>query len=364
MNEIRDRLEQVRAAMADAGLDALVVSEPGNRRWLTGFTGSTGWPVVLKNDAFLLTDSRYYEQVERQSGPCFRLERVPARPLDRLAELLLELGPHTVGVERDVVTLGQMATLRDKAPALDWRPVGGLVERYRVIKTEVEVDRIRAAVDLGDGAMEMAYSVAAPGMTERELAWNLERFMRENGAEALAFDVIVGVGENGSLPHHSPTDRPIRAGEPIVIDLGARVNGYNGDLTRTFALGEVADPEYATVYQLVDQANRVAVASIRPGMSCREVDDVARAVIRDGGYAEFFGHGLGHGVGLNVHEAPRLGPVTDDEAIQPGMVVTIEPGIYLPGRFGVRIEDLVVVRPTGAEVLSRARKLPIIAAAR
>jgi Xaa-Pro aminopeptidase len=310
----------------------------------------------------LLTDSRYYEQVERQSAPHFRLERAPGRPLDRLAELLMQASACRVGLEREVVTVGQLETLRAQAPEIDWVPVAGVVEPHRAVKSEAEIDRIRAAVDLGDRAMELAYATAVPGMTERELAWRLERFMRESGAECLAFDVIVGAGEDGALPHHSPSDRPIGAAEPIVIDLGARVDGYNGDLTRTFSLGAAADGEYMAVYEVVDRACRASQEALRAGMSCRALDEVARAVIRDAGYGDFFGHGLGHGVGLNVHEAPRLGPAADDDVLREGMVVTIEPGIYLPGRFGVRIEDLVVVRADGAEVLSGARKNPVIAA--
>jgi Xaa-Pro aminopeptidase len=240
--------------------------------------------------------------------------------------------------------------------------MAGVVEPHRAVKTEAEIDRIRAAVDLGDRAMELAYATAAPGMTERELAWRLERFMRESGAECLAFDVIVGAGEDGALPHHSPGDRPIRAAEPIVIDLGARIDGYNGDLTRTFSLGAAADGEYMAVYGVVDRACQASKEALKAGVSCRALDEVARAVIREAGYGDYFGHGLGHGVGLNVHEAPRLGPAADDDVLREGMVVTIEPGIYLPGRFGVRIEDLVVVRADGAEVLSGARKNPVIAA--
>jgi Xaa-Pro aminopeptidase len=361
MNNSGARLEAVRADVAAAGLDGLLVSEPGNRRWLTGFTGSTGWPVVLAQDAFLLTDSRYYEQVEQQSGPVFRLEKAPARPMESLAAVLSEAGVLRMGVERDVMTLGQLESLRAKAPSIEWVPTSGLVEKHRAIKTPEEVEAIRAAVKLGDNAMELAYSSAAPGMTEAELAWRLERFMRENGAEAMAFDVIVAAGENGSLPHHSPSMRPIRAGEPIVIDLGARLNGYNSDLTRTFCIGAAADPDYAKVYALVDRANLAAAQGIRAGMLCRQADELAREVIRGAGYGDFFGHGLGHGVGLNVHEFPRLGPAAEEERLAESMVVTIEPGIYLPGRFGVRIEDLAVVRADHVQVLSQAPKCPEVA---
>jgi Xaa-Pro aminopeptidase len=362
MNDTAQRLQQVRADMTAQGLQAMVVSEPGNRRWLTGFTGSAGWPVVLADDAFLLTDSRYYEQVERESAPTVRLERAPGRPLDRLAELLMQASASRVGLERDIVTVGQLDLLRSLEPEIEWVPVAGIVEPHRAVKTEAEIDLIRAAVDLGDRAMELAYASCAPGMTERDLAWLLERFMREHGAECVAFDVIVGAGEDGALPHHTPSDRPVQLAEPIVIDLGARVNGYNGDLTRTFSLGVAADAEYPIVYDVVDRAGKAAQEAVRAGITCRALDEVARSVIRDAGYGDYFGHGLGHGVGLNVHEAPRVGPAADDDVLREGMVVTIEPGIYLPGRFGVRIEDLVVVRVDHAEVLSGAGKIPVVAA--
>jgi len=359
MIDYADRLQRVRGDMLAASLDALIVSEAGNRRWLTGFTGSAGWPVVLSDDAFLLTDSRYFEQVEREA-PEFRLERFSANPLKRLSELLLEQGVSRAGFERETLTVGQFESLRKHGPGVEWSPTSGLVEFHRAVKTDEEIERIRSAEILSDRAMAHAAETVRPGMTEAELAWALERYMRENGAEAMAFPIIVAAGENGSLPHHSPSDRPIDAGEPIVIDLGARVDGYNGDLTRTFSLGEATDRDYRHVFEVVTEANRVASAGIRPGVTGREADELARAVIGDAGYGEFFGHGLGHGVGLNVHEAPRLGPAADDSPLREGMVVTVEPGIYLPGRFGVRIEDLVVVRGDGVEVVSTSSKQPTV----
>lgn len=362
MSDAMERLRAVREDVVAEGLDALVISDGGNRRWLTGFTGSSGWPVVTADDAFLLTDSRYFEQVEREA-PAFRLERFTEKALDRLAELLLEHSVARAGVERDAMTLAQLESLRDAAETVEWVPVSGLVETHRAVKTEDEIDAIRRAAALTDEAMAFAAREGRPGMTERELAWALERFMRESGAEGMAFPIIVAAGENGSLPHHSPTDRPIGPGEPIVIDMGARVDAYNGDLTRTFAFGPVADQDYASVYDIVAEANRVATAGIAPGVLCRDVDALARDLIGEAGYGEYFGHGLGHGVGLDVHEAPRLGRSAGDDVLREGMVVTVEPGIYLPGRFGVRIEDLVVVRRDGPEVLSNAAKLPVVSRA-
>jgi Xaa-Pro aminopeptidase len=198
-------------------------------------------------------------------------------------------------------------------------------------------------------------------MRENELAWELEKFMRERGAEGLAFPIIVGSGTNSALPHHATGDKPIEAGEPIVVDMGAAIDGYNGDLTRTFSLGPAVDPDYESVYAIVAEANQAAAGGIRAGVTGRDADALARSVIEDAGYGEAFGHGLGHGVGLNVHEMPRLSPAAGEAQLRAGMVITIEPGIYLPGRFGVRIEDLAVVREDGIEFLSHVAKEPILA---
>jgi len=256
--------------------------------------------------------------------------------------------------------VAEMDRLRAAVPDAEWVPTSGLVEKQRAVKSAAELARIAAAVELTDAAMEFAYGEARAGMTERQLAWRLEVFLRERGAESLAFETIVGSGANGALPHHSTGDDLLQAGRPIVIDIGAKLGGYCGDLTRTFSLGTVKEDRYQEVYDVVAAASARAIEGLRPGMTGREADELARQVIADAGYGDAFGHGLGHGVGLNVHELPRLSPLAEDDPLAAGMVVTIEPGIYLPGHFGVRIEDLVVVRDDGVEVLSRARKPPIV----
>jgi Xaa-Pro aminopeptidase len=231
----------------------------------------------------------------------------------------------------------------------------------RAIKEEDEIAAIRRAAELTDRAMAHALSLARPGMREKELAWAIESFMREQGADGTAFEIIVGSGRNSALPHYSPGLDTLALDQPIVIDMGAKIDDYNADLTRTMALGPAADPEYERVWHLVHAANEAVVAALRPGMTGREADAIARELITAAGYGDAFGHGLGHGVGLDIHELPRLGPAADDTPLAVGMVLTIEPGIYLPGRFGVRLEDLAVVREDGVELLSHAPKTPSLA---
>jgi Xaa-Pro aminopeptidase len=235
-----------------------------------------------------------------------------------------------------------------------------LVEELRAVKEEGELAALRQAVALTDAAYAHIAGYMQPGMTEREVAWELESFMRTRGAEKVAFDIIVAAGANGAMPHARTTDRAIRAGEPVVMDLGAVVDGYCSDLTRTVALGE-ADGRYREVYQVVLEAQQAAVQDIRPGMTGQEADAIARQVIAEAGYGEAFGHGLGHGVGLEVHEKPGVGRLSKEDVLQPDMVFSVEPGIYLPGEFGVRIEDLVVLGEDGPQVLSQAAKEPVLA---
>ncbi len=355
MSLYRHRLDALRPSLDEHELDALLISGAANRRWLSGFTGSAGMVLLGRDHAHLITDSRYYEQVRRQA-PDFELVEAGYQTVERLGELLEELGAERVGFEATQTTVDQLDRYREKLPDIDWQSTKGLLSGLRAIKTADEIERIRRAVALADRAMELAYERARPGMTERELAWQLEVFMREQGAEAVAFDIIVAAGENGALPHHLPGDKIIEAGEPIVIDMGARLDGYNSDVTRSFSIGPARDPDYLAVWDIVDRANRAAADGLRAGRTGPEVDSLARDMIEAAGYEENFGHSLGHGVGLEVHEMPKLSQLAGDRPLAPGMVATIEPGIYLPGRFGVRIEDIAVVREDGAEILTQVAK--------
>ena len=357
-----DRLNAARASLAEHKLEALAVTTQHNRTYISGFTGSAGLALITAHDARLLTDSRYYEQVAREA-PHFKLEKASYQTWETLGKVLADLGISKVGFEGDAVSVNGLAAMRAKLPDVEWMATSGLIELQRQAKSEQELAVIRTAVALADCAMEHAYEVASPGMTERDLAWELEKFMREHGAQSMAFELIVAAGENGALPHHRPSDRVIQAGEPIVVDIGCTVDGYNSDLTRTFSIGPARDPDYLTVYNIVLEAIEHATAQLKPGQTGIEADALARDVIKAAGYGDQFGHSLGHGVGLNVHEGPRLSYSPENTTVMAaGQVVTLEPGIYLPNRFGVRIEDMVLVRDDGVEVLTGVKKVPVLAA--
>ncbi len=361
MSEQQERLQALRVRLHELQLDAFVSSQAENRRYLTGFTGTAGLAIVSREAAWLLVDGRYDERARREA-PEVPVVRMAANAYETLQECLAEAQARRVGFEADTVSVSEHKRLTEALPDVEWVATTTVVEQLRAVKSEAEVDRLRAAAQLTDQALAFACRHVQPGMTEHELAWATEVFMREHGAEALAFEIIVAGGPNGALPHHQSGDRQLAPGEPIIIDLGARVAGYCGDLTRTFCLGAARDPLYDSVFETVERANRLAIEQLRPGMTTAELDAVAREAITAAGYGDRFVHGLGHGVGLNVHELPRLGPAAPGDTLLPGMVVTIEPGIYLPERFGVRIEDLVVIRDTGAEVLSTAAKEPTLRA--
>jgi Xaa-Pro aminopeptidase len=351
------RLNRLRQVLVEQHLDAILISQPENRRYLSGFTGSAGWLFVTADRAVLITDFRYYEQVGREA-PDWELARITDNFQKLIPELSATAGIHRLGFESQHVTVDQLATWTQATPDLEWAPLKDTVELLRMIKDESEVEAMRRAAALTDAALAHTLALLRPGMTEQQVAWEIESAMRTKGASKVAFDLIVAAGPNGALPHARPGDRTIRAGEPIVIDIGCMVDGYCSDLTRTVCLGEPSD-HYLAVWDLVLQAQQAAEAAIRPGVTGVEADAVARNLIAEAGYGDRFGHGLGHGVGLAVHEKPGAGRLSTD-TLQAGMSLTVEPGIYLPGEFGVRIEDLVIIRQEGIEILSGAPKTPAI----
>jgi Xaa-Pro aminopeptidase len=356
MPNIDTRLRRLRDELVRLELDAIAVDDPHNRRYISGFGGSSGIAVIAMDEAWLVTDSRYYERAERES-PLFQLERAGSQLLPSTGAVLERLGARRVGFEAQHVTVYGYGQLRSEVPNVEWVETVSVVNALRAVKDADEIAGTARAAELTDRAMAHAVATAAPGMTELELAWAIERFMRENGAEATAFDLIVASGPNGALPHHRTGNDRLRSGQPVVVDIGARVDGYNADLTRTFCLGEPEDPDYLAVWELVDRANRAGLESIRAGMTGRDADAVARDLITAAGYGDFFGHGLGHGVGLEIHELPRLSPMAT-AMLEAGQVATVEPGVYLPGRFGVRIEDLVLIESDGLRAFSHAPKAP------
>lgn len=353
------RLARLRAKLDESGVDALLVSQPENRAYLSGFTGSSGWLLVTPAHALIATDFRYYEQVGMEC-PGYELVKVLTTFAAVLPEMIERAGISRLAFESDHVTFADVQDWSKAAPAVEWAPTKGIGMGLRAVKDAGEIAALKAAIALADEALAAGLAQAHPGMTELELAWLIESYMRTHGAQNVAFDMIVACGPNGARPHARAGHDRLVAGEPIVIDMGARLNGYNSDLTRTVCLGQPNDPaRFWEVYNTVLQAQTAAEAAIRAGASGQAVDAVARDLIAEAGYGDYFGHGLGHGVGLVVHEEPRLSR-TSLSTLAVGNMVTVEPGIYLPGWGGVRIEDIVLVTEDGAEVLTRSPKSPII----
>ncbi|MCL4534673.1 MAG: aminopeptidase P family protein [Bacteroidetes bacterium] len=357
------RIARLREKLAAAGLDALLVTRPENRRYLSGHRSpdpssatTAGWLLVGPARAMLLTDCIEYEAARQQVRP---LEVVQAKISLREAMAEALLSYRRVGFEESHLVFGTYRFLAEKTQGeVELVPVPGMVEELRIIKDESEHAAIRKAAALTDQALAHVLAGMRPGTTEREVAWGLECWMREHGAEGMAFRPIVASGPNAALPHAGASERPIAAGDPVVIDIGARLDGYCGDLTRSFCLRK-AGPRYLEVYRAVGEAQQAALSTMRAGVSGKEIDTIARERLMAAGYGEAFGHSLGHGVGLVVHEGPRLAQTSTD-VLAEGMVVTVEPGVYLPGWGGVRTEDLVIVRKDGVEVLSGALKEPVI----
>lgn len=353
------RLARLRAKLAETGADALLVSQPENRAYLSGFTGSSGWLLITADRALIATDFRYYEQVGLEC-PGYELAQITTTLAAVLPEMTQTAGVRRLAFEADHATFADVQDWSKAAPEIEWVPTRGIGTGLRAVKDAAEIAILRTAIALADEALAAGLAQLRPGMTELDLSWAIESYMRTHGAQNVSFELIVACGPNGARPHARATQAPIVAGEPIVIDMGARVDGYCSDLTRTVCLGQPNAPErFWAVYNTVLQAQMAAEAAIRPGMTGQEADAVARDLITAAGYGPNFGHGLGHGVGLAVHEEPRLSRLGTG-ALVTGNVVTVEPGIYLPGWGGVRIEDIVLVTDNGAEVLTRAPKEPII----
>ncbi len=362
---MNQRVQRLRERLADEGVDAVLISNPQNRRYLSGFTGSAGYLFISPERAYIATDFRYWEQSAIQA-PDFELVKMTGAMKTWLHPLIEDGEPEKLAFEANDATYAfhdlLKSTVRKLKPALRPKlvPTLDLAESLRIYKDAEELAVLTRSVDIADRAMMEVSARLEPGMTEREIAWRLEQSMREQGAESTSFDIIVGAGPNGARPHHRPSDAKIKANEPIVIDMGAKVEGYCSDITRTHYLG-TPDDTYKRVYDTVLVAQETAINAVEAGMSGHDADKLARDVIEKAGYGDKFGHGTGHGVGLNIHENPRVSRNMKDE-LQDGMVFTIEPGIYLPEWGGVRIEDIVVLEQGKARDLTKAPKMDVVAA--
>jgi Xaa-Pro aminopeptidase len=338
-------------------VEGILVTGAANRRWLSGFTGSAGQLLVTQERAILSTDSRYWEQAAQQA-PSFEVYQHKSEKDDTL-KFLQSGGASRLGFEAKQMTVAELRALR-KIKGFSWKALNSTLEPFRAVKSDEEQASIRAAAKITDETIAQFPRLARMGLSERETAWELEKFMRNVGADRPAFDIIVASGPNSALPHHKPGGRALQAGDWIVVDLGAEVSGYKSDLTRSFYLGEPADERFHEIYATVLQAQRAAIAGIRPGVTGKSVDKRARDIIEAAGHGEHFGHGTGHSLGLEIHENPRFSRLPPRMVIPENAVMTVEPGIYLPGYGGVRIEDLILVTAEGASYLSEAPKFPVI----
>ncbi|MFY9265011.1 MAG: aminopeptidase P family protein [Solirubrobacterales bacterium] len=347
------RLANLRAALADRELDQLLVTNLVNARYLAGFTGTNGALVVTAGEAVLFTDFRYMAQAAEQA-PGFEIVDGGHAARQALAERILEIGGRAGFDDADMRVQAHAALVGAIADGVEMVPAAGLVERLRSIKDSAEIASISAAARLADSIYDALAERGLAGRRERDVAWQIELLAHELGAEGLSFPPIVAAGPHGALPHAHPRDAPIPPGELVVLDLGVIVDGYCSDATRTFASGNVSD-HAREIFDIVATAQRAALDAIAPGIECKAVDAAARDVIDGAGYGGRFGHSTGHGVGLEVHERPTLAARSED-SLEPGHVVTVEPGVYIPGELGVRIEDLIVVEAGGPRILSLASK--------
>jgi Xaa-Pro aminopeptidase len=343
-----ERIARLRHLIAHQQLDAMLISKPENRRYLTGFTGSAGFALVTAAEALLLVDFRYVEQARAQAAGC-EVVTADRQFIDTLAEVVAARRLARIGFEADHLTVKQHAEFAQRLAPATLAAIDG-VDRLRWVKDEAEIARIARAAAIADDAFRHVLPLLRPGAVEREIALELEVFMRRHGAEREAFETIVASGPRSALPHGRAADRQLQSGDFVTLDFGATVEGYVSDCTRTVVIGE-ASAKQREVYEIVRAAHAAALAGIRPGLTGREADALARSVIAQAGYGEAFGHSLGHGVGLAVHEGPTLSP-REDAVLAAGHVVTVEPGIYLTGWGGVRIENLVVITADGCRSLT------------
>jgi Xaa-Pro aminopeptidase len=352
---VAGRLDALRARFDR--FDSLVVTTLPNVRYLTGFAGSAGVLVVTADGALLTTDGRYRTQsAEQVSAAGAEVEIAIGAVADqrRAAEQFLSTSS-LIGLEADNVTWSGQRVWADLLAFAELVPTANAVEALREVKDAAEIARMERAAAIADAALTEVLFMMSDGVTEEQFALALDTAMRRGGAESVAFETIVAAGENSAKPHHHPGSRPIRRGDPVVVDFGAMYEGYRSDMTRTFCVDAEPEGDMARVFAVVGASQAAGAAAVRPGIATKEVDDVCRAIISDAGWADRFEHGTGHGVGLDIHEAPTVSQL-GTAILAPGFVVTVEPGVYVPGHGGVRVEDTLVVTEDGARPLTRFTK--------
>jgi Xaa-Pro aminopeptidase len=355
MTTFAARRNRLRKLLAPAEADALLVTNFKNVTYLTGFTGDDSYLLITSEGEALLSDMRYTTQLaEECPGLKLRIRAPGERMLPVVADVVKRLKVKRLGIEAQSATVGLARSLTESSPKAEMIATDGLVERLRIVKDRDEIRQTRLACRQAERAFDVVRGLIQPQMTERDLAAEIEYQARKFGAKALSFPAIVAVGPRAALPHATPTAQRLDASDFVLVDWGVNSELYMSDLTRIIVTGRIS-PKLRKVYGVVLAAQLAAIEAIRPGRTCEQIDGVARKIISKAGFGPAFGHGLGHGTGLEIHEAPRLA-VGQKTKLRPGMIVTVEPGIYLPGWGGVRIEDDILVTRTGHEVLSNVPK--------
>ncbi len=345
-----ERLERFRQVLKPNKIDAMLITNPVNRRYLSSFEGSGGVLLISEKQACLVTDFRYIDQAAGQAKQ-FQVRRWQDDLYQCMDPIIAEAGWKRLGFEAKDVVYSTYHEMKDKLP-VELVPVENAVEQQRMVKSKQELDALRRGTEVLDRAFEYICNVIKPGMAEKDLALDLEIYLRRQGAEEPSFRFIVASGKRGAMPHGTASGKAMQVGELVTIDFGAVFAGYATDMTRTLCLGK-PDQQQRQIYELVREGQKKAADAVKPGLKGSELDKVARTIFERAGYAQYFGHGLGHGVGLETHEQPVLNP-RSATILEPGMVITVEPGIYIPDWGGVRIEDMVAVTDRGGDVLTKS----------
>lgn len=350
-----ERRDKVRKAIRKLGIEGLLVSGSTNVSYLTGFSGEDAHLLIFGDCEILVSDGRFTSQLEEECPDLRSFIRPPHLVIQEAISSVLRAGKiGKLGIEGDSITVGLRDKIAEKLPNMEMVSTSGVVEQFRQIKDKEEIEAIRVAVRQAEKAFAAITAAVTLDKTEKEVADDLEYTMRRLGARGVSFPTIVAVGARAALPHGRPSEVPLRESDLVLVDWGADAGPYKSDLTRVLITGKIS-PKLERLYRVVLKAQLKAIAAIRPGVAMSDVDRVARKVIEDEGFGRYFTHGLGHGIGMQVHEAPRLAPKVQGD-LRPGMVVTVEPGIYLPGWGGIRIEDDVLVTRLGHEVLTSVAK--------
>ncbi|MEW6621679.1 MAG: Xaa-Pro peptidase family protein [Bacillota bacterium] len=352
-----ERLNKLRSQLIQKGIDAILISKPQNIRYFSGFTGSSAQLLITGDYNYLITDFRYLEQAKEQ---CSNYTVIDAgkKYSTIINELIVNDHIRSLGFEEDYIVVKTYEEYMHVLSSTVLIPFSQEIKSLRMVKDQTEINIIKKAASLLDEAYNHIIQLIKPGITEKDLALELEFYLKKNGAEDKSFEFVVASGLRGAMPHGVATTKKLNYGEMVTIDFGAVVDGYCSDMTRTIILGKINDWQ-RKVYNLVLESQEYALQNICSGMTCQQADSLARDLINNGGFGEYFGHSLGHGLGLEIHEDPKLAQ-RDDTILKTGMVVTIEPGVYVPGLGGVRIEDMALINKDSAEVFTKSNKQLVI----